>query len=154
MRNGVRHLLGAGTGLLATPLIAAGFLYYASLGGGWVAVGVLAATMVVAGLLAGSRISPIASLVPGLVLAGLAAAALARVPGVVAPALMPAGYARAYAELAETWALVAGCVLLAASAFPSRWRAAVRAEPPQPPEEEAPADPPPPPLPRRIPSRY
>ncbi|WP_157548144.1 hypothetical protein [Nonomuraea candida] len=152
MRNGVRHLLGAGTGLLATPLIAAGLLYYASglAASAWLAVAVLAATMAVAGVLAGSRISPLASLVPGLALA--AAAALAYAPWAAVTGLVPAGYARAYDGLVGTWALPAACVLLAASAFPSRWRAAAARE--EPAEEEAPAVPEPPPLPKRIPSRY
>ncbi|UBU13673.1 hypothetical protein [Nonomuraea gerenzanensis] len=151
VRNGVRHLLGAGAGLLATPLIAAGLLYVA---GGralapWMAAVALGATMVLVGVLAGSRVSPIGSLLPGLALA--AVAGLAYVPGVSVAGLLPAEYAEPYAGLAGTWALPVACVLLAASVFPARWRAAVRPEPQAEPEEEVPE---PPPLPKRIPSRY
>ncbi|SPL94176.1 unnamed protein product [[Actinomadura] parvosata subsp. kistnae] len=152
VRNGVRHLLGAGAGLLATPLIAAGLLYFVSgrALAAWIAAVALGATMAVVGALAGSRVSPIGSLVPGLALA--AVAALAYVPGVPVARLVPAEYAEPYARLAETWALPLACVLLAASVFPARWRGAARPEPPAEPEEEA--VPEPPPLPKRIPSRY
>ncbi|TYB60686.1 hypothetical protein FXF51_31270 [Nonomuraea sp. PA05] len=152
VRNGVRHLLGAGAGLLATALIAAGLLYFASgrALAAWMAAAALGATMVLVGALSGSRISPVASLVPGLVLA--AVAGLAYVPAVSVAGLLPVEYAEPYARLAGTWALPVACVLLAASVFPARWRArAVRPEPPAEPEEEVPE---PPPLPKRIPSRY
>jgi hypothetical protein len=152
VRNGVRHLLGAGAGLLATPLIAAGLLYFASgrALAAWIAAAALGATMVLVGVLAGSRISPIGSMVPGLALAVVAG--LAYVPGVPVAGLMPAEYAEPYARLAGTWALPLACVLLAASVFPARWRGATRPEPPAEPEEEV--VPEPPPLPKRIPSRY
>ncbi|MEV0386593.1 hypothetical protein [Nonomuraea sp. NPDC050643] len=151
MRNGVRHLLGAGAGLPATPLIAAGFLGHAHLAPEWVALGTLTATMAFVGVLAGSRISPLASLVPGLVFTGFGAAAQAGVPWLV-PVLLPRPYVETYLGLLDTWALPVGCLLLAASVFPSRWRGA-RQEPPRPPQDEEEV-PEPPPLPKRIPSRY
>ncbi|SEG76498.1 hypothetical protein SAMN05444920_104389 [Nonomuraea solani] len=153
VRNGVRHLLGAGAGLAATPLIAAGFLGHAHLAPEWLALGTLAATMAFAGVLAGSRISPLASALPGLVFTGLGAAAQAGMPSLV-PVLLPRAYVESYLTLLGTWALPMGCLLLAASLFPSRWRAAVRAEPPSPVREEEEEAPAPPPLPKRIPSRY
>ncbi|MFC5822334.1 hypothetical protein [Nonomuraea insulae] len=145
MRNGVRHLLGAGAGLLATPLIAAGFLYSSNLAERWIALVVLGASMVVVGVLAGSRISPLASLVPGLAFAG--AAAFARSPWIV---LIQAEYTKTYLDLIDIWGLTTACVLLAASVFPSRWRGVRKPEPSQ--EEVAEEEPPP--LPKRIPSRY
>lgn len=145
MRNGVRHVLGAGAGLAATPLIAAGFLYSASQDRNWLATGALVAAMVLVGALCGSRISPLASLVPGLAFAGTAI--FARTPWA---GQVRADYAQAYLDLIDPWSLPAGAVLLAASVFPARWRGAERPEPVLV-EEPAPA---PPPLPKRIPSRY
>lgn len=146
MRNGVRHLLGAGAGLLATPLIAAGFHYSSNLAGTWIALSVLAGTMAFVGVLAGSRISPLASLLPGLLFAG--AAVFARSPWI---GLIRSDYSQAYVNLIDAWALPTAFALLAASVFPSRWRGARRPEPPQE-QEEVQEEPPP--LPKRIPSRY
>ncbi|MEU4509185.1 hypothetical protein AB0G05_06800 [Nonomuraea wenchangensis] len=160
MRSGVRHLLGAGAGLLATPLVAAGFAYgHVQLrpAPGWLPLAAFAGAALLVGVLSGSRLSPLASLLPGLALTGLAAAELARLdlnwlrmPG----EYLTGDYLAGYERLVSFGAPVAGCVLLAASAFPSRWRArpaAPEASPPPQPEEETPA---PPPLPKRIPSRY
>lgn len=158
MRNGVRHMLGAGAGLLATPLIAAGFVSHASLDG-WIATSLLAGLMVVIGALAGSRISPLASLLPGLVLGVLAGGFLAGAPWVTPPGGVPLPYEAGYRALLAGWALPVACVLVVASLFPSRWRGAPRpAEPPEPAEPPAPQEEvkvqEPPPLPKRIPSRY
>ncbi|MEO3869864.1 hypothetical protein ABGB18_13635 [Nonomuraea sp. B12E4] len=139
-------MIGAGFGVLATLLITAGFLYNS--------IAAVAGTALLIGVLAGSRMSPFASLLPGLAFTALGVAELAR------PALgggewlwydlVPSEYLAGYSALLHTWSLVIGCLLLAASVFPSRWRGA-RPGPPPPFEEEAPA---PPPLPKRIPSRY
>ncbi|MGW2145698.1 hypothetical protein ACWCOT_15425 [Nonomuraea bangladeshensis] len=165
MRSGVRHLLGAGAGLLATPLVAAGFAYghvQLRVAPDWLPLAAFAGAALLVGVLSGSRLSPLASLLPGLALTGLAAAELARLDlsWLRAPGMYLAGgqvlsaYLAAVEQLVSFGAPAAGCVLLAASAFPSRWRArpAVPEAPPPPqPEEETPA---PPPLPKRIPSRY
>lgn len=174
MRNGVRHWLGAGAGLLATPLIAAGLVYGHTQSQPtmeWFRVGALAGAALLVGLLAGSRLSPLASLLPGLGFTGLAVTGLVRIgtgadhrlwfdPGLDQYPNPLADIMRtfdpgSYAMLPHAWSLAIGCVLLAASIFPSRWRgkAAVRHEPSpeEVPEEETPA---PPPLPKRIPSRY
>ncbi|MEV5553738.1 hypothetical protein AB0L44_08755 [Nonomuraea wenchangensis] len=160
MRNGVRHALGAGAGLLATPLVAAGLAYgHGQLRSApdWLPLAALAGAALLVGVLSGSRLSPLASLLPGLALSGLAVAAAAgldltwlRASGAYLAGEQPPRYER----LLHFGAPVAGCVLLAASAFPSRWRArpsAPEAPPPPQPEEETPV---PPPLPKRIPSRY
>ncbi|MEV4361688.1 hypothetical protein [Nonomuraea sp. NPDC049625] len=82
MRNGVRHLLGAGAGLLATPLIATGFIvgieryrHTAAMTVDWVVPAAYVGTVVLIGILAGSRISPLASLLPGLAFLGFIGAA-------------------------------------------------------------------------------
>ncbi|WP_188188774.1 hypothetical protein [Nonomuraea sp. SYSU D8015] len=166
MRNGVRHWLGAGAGLLATPLIAVGLSYgaaeryrlLAQLTIDWIPMSMFIGAFVLIGVLAGSRLSPLASLLPGLAFTALGASLLVRLSmggdHMLWWDFLPREYPEAYKTLLGTWSLPAGCLLLAASAFPSRWRckAAAPAEPPPPqPEEEAPA---PPPLPKRIPSRY
>ncbi|MFF0770199.1 hypothetical protein ACFYUK_15035 [Nonomuraea wenchangensis] len=155
MRNGVRHLLGAGAGLLATPLVAAGFAYgHVQLHSApdWLPLAAFAGAALLVGVLSGSRLSPLASLLPGLALTGLAVAELAQLD--LNWLRMPGEYLAGYERLVSFGAPAAGCVLLAASVFPSRWRArpaAPEAPPPPQPEEETPA---PPPLPKRIPSRY
>ncbi|RVX46311.1 hypothetical protein EDD27_9187 [Nonomuraea polychroma] len=168
MRNGVRHLIGAGAGLLATPLIAAGLSYGAveryvrmpKITVDWIAMPVFVGAFVVIGVLVGSRLSPLASLLPGLVFGGLGGASLARIglggDHTLWFDLVPREYHLLYAALLNNWSLPVGCVLLVASAFPSRWRgkAAARHEPPAAPPEEEAAAPEPPPLPKRIPSRY
>jgi hypothetical protein len=160
VRNGVRHLLGAGAGLLATPLIAAGVMYgLSALPGGFAQyqpAGLFGAALVV-GVLAGSRVSPIASLLPGLVFAGLWGAVMVRTSMGGDSRLwyefVPSAYVAGWTSLIHSWSPVVGCILLAASVFPSRWRGKVTVSPPPPPEEKEEA-PEPPPLPKRIPSRY
>ncbi|SDL12101.1 hypothetical protein [Nonomuraea jiangxiensis] len=144
MGNGVRHTLGAVGGVLATLLIAAGFLYNS--------IAAVAGVAILVGVLAGSRVSPLTSLLPGLAFAGLAGAALARTAlggdERLWYDLVPTEYLARYSALVHTWSLVIGCVLLAASVFPSRWRKSRPGPPPPPEEEETPG---PPPLPKRIP---
>ncbi|WP_433436342.1 hypothetical protein [Nonomuraea sp. CA-141351] len=157
MRNGVRHVLGAGAGLLATPLIAAGFIVgierfraTAVMSVDWTVMAVFIGTLVLIGALAGSRISPLASLLPGLAFTGFIGAALVRIAMGGDHRMgfdqVPSEFLEGYMSLLYTWSLPTGCVLLAASAFPSRWRGA-RTDPPPP--QEVPE---PPPLPKRIPS--
>ncbi|MGW0807219.1 hypothetical protein [Nonomuraea sp. NPDC002799] len=165
MRNGVRHLIGAGVGVLAVPVIAAGVMYGSAeryeytLHGfvvDWIGVAAYLGTALVIGALAGSRLSPLASLLPGLAFGGLVTASLVRMglggDHLLGFGVVPRQYFNDYLPFLHTWAPVIAGVLLAASAFPSRWRQAVRPAPPEPPQmEEAEA---PPPLPKRIPSRY
>ncbi|MEV4111456.1 hypothetical protein [Nonomuraea sp. NPDC049695] len=161
MRNGVRHLLGAGAGLLATPLIAAGFIVGFERFGGtarmtvdWVVMAVFVGTLILIGALAGSRVSPLASLLPGLAFTGFIGAALVRIAlggdHRMGFDLVPSEFLEGYMSLLYTWSLPTGCILLAASVFPSRWRSARKTDPPAPEPQEAPK---PPPLPKRIPSR-
>jgi hypothetical protein len=169
VRNGVRHLIGAGAGVLAVPLIGTGLAYgdverfntAPQISVDVLAMAAFAGALVLIGVLAGSRVSPMASLLPGLVFTGAAGAVIGRLYTYgdmrLWNELVPPGYLPYYEPFLARWALVAGLVLLVASLFPSRWRARpARSTPPPPPEEEA-ADeetPEPPPLPKRIPSRY
>jgi hypothetical protein len=160
-------MIGAGIGLLATPLIAAGLVYghvesfraLPQVTMDWITLAAFVGAVVVIGILAGSRLSPVASLLSGLAFTGFAAAALVRV-GLGGDHrlwydLVPGDYLKGYESLLHTWSLGIGCLLLVASIFPSRWRARpARSAPPPPPEEEEEAAPEPPPLPKRIPSRY
>ncbi|MEV4390666.1 hypothetical protein [Nonomuraea sp. NPDC049607] len=157
MGNGVRHFAGAAVGVAAIPLIAAGLLYgpRATTSGfdwtvEWTAAAALAGTALLIGVLAGSRISPVASLLPGLAFTALAVASLVRAATGgdrrMGFDLVPADYLDAYAALLNTWSLMIGGILLAASMFPSRWRA--RRGGAGAPEKEGEE---PPPLPKRVP---
>lgn len=157
MGNGVRHFAGGVAGLLAVPLIAAGLMYgstqryqgTAQLTIGWPAIAALAGTVIVIGVLAGSRISPVASLLPGVAFTGFGGAALVRIgtggDHRMGFDLVPSEYLSVYTDLLYTWSFVIGGLLLAASVFPSRWRARESKE-----EEEA-VIPERPTLPKRVP---
>ncbi|MEU1720025.1 hypothetical protein [Nonomuraea sp. NPDC005692] len=152
MGNGVRHFAGAAVGVAAIPLIAAGLLYGPRATTSvldWTATAALAGTAVLIGVLAGSRISPVASLLPGLAFTALAGATVVRAATGgdrrMGFDLVPADYLDAYAALLNTWSLVIGGILLTASVFPSRWRAR-RGGAAAPEEGEEP-----PPLPKRVP---
>jgi hypothetical protein len=138
MSNGARHGLGLLAGLILTPVIGAGVMYAALTGRvagglGSIADGrapglaVLGASVVLIAVLVGSRISPLASLIPGLGFTALALAWLA-VPGwssddvarLVPPAVGGGAQSAAGAEMVLG---VLGGVMLVASLFPSRWRA-------------------------------
>ncbi|MCK2216816.1 hypothetical protein MF672_023915 [Actinomadura sp. ATCC 31491] len=127
-------------GLLLPPLTLAGLWY----GVGefarqtrtfqvpWTAAAVLAATAIVLALLAGSRISPVASLIGGLVITALGVLPLVEImggPQLVPQSLLPAQLRDGYLTLGYSGlTLFLGAALLVVSLFPSRWRAA--AEPP------------------------
>ncbi|MGI5289213.1 hypothetical protein ACQEVF_38550 [Nonomuraea polychroma] len=141
MSNGARHVLGVVAGLLLTPLIAAGLWY----GVGelsrtaaqaaqisWPGVGVLVAAGIVLAFVAGSRLSPVASLLGGLSFTAvglLPLLATMGVPLVLPENLLPDLLETGYNTIAYTGLqLVLGVVLLMVSFFPSRWRSI--AEPP------------------------
>ncbi|GAA4961819.1 4-amino-4-deoxy-L-arabinose transferase-like glycosyltransferase [Nonomuraea thailandensis] len=126
-------------GLLLPPLVAAGLWYgvgdltlqaQQSFRISWVAVGVLAATAIVLAFLAGSRLSPVASL-----LGGLAFTAVGVMPFVelftrvrLLPVdLLPGVFRNGFTTSAYSGMLVVvGVTLLVASLFPSRWRGSAR----------------------------
>jgi hypothetical protein len=138
MPNGARHTLGAVAGLISTPVIAAAlmfsterftrafqtFLLHES--GQWPAGAAVLVAGILMGVLVGSRISPLASLVPGVVFTAVGLLWL------VAPRfalrhtvrVLPAELDRGYTVVGPYGvALVVGVLLLVASLFPSRWAA-------------------------------
>ncbi|NRQ36231.1 hypothetical protein HII36_30995 [Nonomuraea sp. NN258] len=135
MSNGSRHVLGAVAGLLLSPLAVVGLLF--GVGGAATpegaiaalpALGVLAGTAVVLAFLAGSRMSPIASLLAGLTFAAssLMPAMLARGLESLPAQVQPGQLAGVLQEVLGTGLLwLVAAVLLVASLFPSRWRASV-----------------------------
>ncbi|HEY3682552.1 MAG TPA: hypothetical protein VGL93_05910 [Streptosporangiaceae bacterium] len=181
MGTGTRHLLGAITGVVAIPVVAAvtvGGLGYiqnayntyltrpASL---YLAAGLIVVAGVLVALLVGTRISPLASLLPGVAYIALGAVGVV-LPETIAKALravlpmtlhitssgMTVPFGQAAVE--TVWGggfLLLGVILLVASIAPSRWRAKPRAvapgthrmdagpgpDEPWPPQPPSPSDP-------------
>jgi hypothetical protein len=138
MPNGLRHVLGLIAGVILAPVIAAGLLYgtdrlarlfqtYFFRGNDqWTAVAILTLAGVTLGVLVGSRISPLASLIPGLLFTGVGGL------WAVAPVWMtrhsshklPDAFDRGYQYVGPYGVLlVLGLLLLVGSLSPSRWRA-------------------------------
>ncbi|MFG1615036.1 hypothetical protein ACGFI3_19920 [Nonomuraea wenchangensis] len=138
MSNGARHAFGVVAGLLLPPLALAGLLYgigeisfqtRSAFQFPWYAVGVLAVAAVLLAFLAGSRLSPVASLLGGLAYTALGLLPLLEFTGgprLVLEGLVPARVNEGYLALGHSGALlVVGVMLLTVSLFPSRWRATV-----------------------------
>jgi hypothetical protein len=152
MGTGTRHLLGVITGVVAIPVVAAatvgglGYIQHAYTSSIsrpmtlYVAAGLIVVAGLLVALLVGTRISPLASLLPGVAFVALGACGIAA-PSTMAKALrgvLPmtlhvtsAGMTFPFGEAAvETvWDggfLLIGVILLFASIAPSRWRAKVR----------------------------
>ncbi|MFG2002464.1 hypothetical protein ACGFNU_25245 [Spirillospora sp. NPDC048911] len=140
MSNGARHGLGVVAGVIATPLVGAGltlgferideyrrhYVQFASTTStGLVAGAVLAFTAVVVAVLVGSRLSPLASLIPGAVLTAYGLLWLLKpiwagdhVDG------LPDRYRLSVITMSVFGVpFLIGVVLLAGSLVPSRWRA-------------------------------
>lgn len=158
MPNGARHAIGVVAGLVLTPVLAAGLMlgtdrfartFTALRPGGpdrWVGGGVLLVVAVLLGVLAGSRTSPLASLIPGLVYAGTGGL------WVIAPTFagqhtagrLPGTLDRGYTVIGPYGVLLLiGVLLLVASLSPSRWapRPARRAGEPAPQPHDGPVPP-------------
>ncbi|MFF5258682.1 hypothetical protein ACFY4C_07035 [Actinomadura viridis] len=143
MSGGARHGLGVVIGLIVTPLIAGCLMYGTGrsriyiqtfLDPAWskriLPVTLLLLAALLLGLVMGGRISPVASLIPGLAFL---------VPGalwMIAPAfsartgldVLPRDFSLGYTTLGPTGLLmVLGVALVVASLAPSRWRSAPRA---------------------------
>ncbi|MES9543935.1 hypothetical protein [Actinomadura sp. NPDC000600] len=139
MSNGARHGLGVLIGLVVTPVVALCLVYsttkfseffrvFTIRGGSdrWIGAAVLLAAAVLIGLVAGSRVSPLASLVPGAVYAAVGAI------WVAAPRFAFEHSGRdllgyrlflGYTTLAAYGIfLLLGVALLVASLAPSRWK--------------------------------
>ncbi|GAA0560958.1 hypothetical protein [Actinomadura livida] len=139
MSNGARHGLGALVGLVVTPIIAACMMYgtdklsravrtFAFEGGDrWVGAAVFVVAAVLLGLVAGSRLSPLASFIPG------AAYTVIGVLWILAPRwtfqhtgrdFLPRELWIGYTTLAAYGVfLLIGLGLVVASLAPSRWKA-------------------------------
>lgn len=140
MSNGARHALGVIAGLIMAPLLLVGLSYgmgqvtmtmQRTIAPSWLGLGVLAACGVLLGLLAGSRLSPLASLIAGLgyTLLGVAQplAQLLRLDVDLAPTSLPRWLGAGYSTLLFTGLLLfLGLTLLTVSVLPSRWRSARR----------------------------
>lgn len=141
MSNTARHWWGVLVGLILAPAVAAALAYgtWRTLSGGQqfgptsteyrIGLASLALTAVVLGFAVGSRLSPIASLIPGGVLTALGAVwaasptwAAKNTAGKLPDSLdkLDSGYQSAGASGVL---LMIGVVLLIASLFPARWRA-------------------------------
>lgn len=137
MTNGVRHALGLVAGLLLPPLIAVGLMYGVAeltmtmqrmFGLSWLGLGLLVLSGIALAFLAGSRLSPVASLLGGLMF--LLVGSLPLLELMSRMRILPRGFLpimldNGYRNLSyQGILLVIGVMLLVVSAFPSRWRAA------------------------------
>ncbi|SDM19705.1 hypothetical protein [Nonomuraea jiangxiensis] len=135
MSNAARHVLGVVAGLLIPPLVLAGLCYgvgeyqsqrSAAFQFSWLGLGVIVVTAIVLAFLAGSRLSPIASLLGGLAFTALGILPLLEILGTqLLPdnGWMPAPVLIGFQTVAYSgWLLFIGVALLMVSMFPSRWR--------------------------------
>ncbi len=132
----IRHVVGAIIGIVISPLAVAAFAYPAYrhgdrfspllLGDGrqLVVAAAMVACGIVLGLSAGSRVSPLASLIPGVILTGFGLVWALQPSWVVHRTLrgVPDQFNAAYqAQAASGLLLMLGALLLVASIWPSRW---------------------------------
>jgi hypothetical protein len=152
MANGARHGLGVVIGLVLTPIIAACLMYgtnklrlvmtfgYARFRGYhgeelWIGTGVILLVAILLGLLAGSRLSPVASLIPGAALTAVGVIWFASPTWAVQHSgrdLLSRDMSYGYTTLGSMGIFfLLGVLLLVASLPPSRWksRAAAGAAP-------------------------
>jgi hypothetical protein len=133
MTNGARHALGVVAGLLLSPLIAAGLsygvyqvsYYRQNFSVSWVGLGILVVTGVLLALLVSSRLSPLASLIGGLLFTASGLIPTVETWGIRAlPDNLYSGELGGgfLTVAASGMLLVLGVLMLVASAFPSRWR--------------------------------
>lgn len=140
MSNGARHGWGVLVGLVLVPAIAAGLAYgtWRTLSGAQqfgvtsdeyrVGLASLAITALLVGISIGSRLSPLASLFPGLALTVLggywagAPASARETTGNLLPSSLQKINAGYLSAAVAGLLLLVGVVLLSASLFPARWR--------------------------------
>ncbi|TDD74082.1 hypothetical protein [Actinomadura rubrisoli] len=138
MSNGARHAIGVVIGLIVTPVIAVSLLFgiermtryfrYFMQGdsGRWGAAAALVFAAILIGVVAGSRLSPLASLVPGAFFSGVGLLWIAAPRWSLehTSRKLPETLDRGYQLIGPYGVLlVLGVALLAASAAPSRWQA-------------------------------
>ncbi|WP_395109370.1 hypothetical protein [Actinomadura sp. SCN-SB] len=141
MSNGARHGIGVLVGLVVTPVVAFCVFYGVSrvatlfrvlaLEGRWsdrlIALAVLVIAAALLGLVMGSRLSPVASLVPGVVFTafGLLWLLVPNFAGKHTGDMLPRSLDFGYGVVAPYGILLLlGVALLVASMSPSRWRVA------------------------------
>ncbi|GAA1773295.1 hypothetical protein [Streptomonospora arabica] len=145
MSNGLRHTLGLFAGVVAAPVLAAGLAWapHWTAGAGvdydltavpgapaWAApVGVLAVVGLLLGLVTGTRLSPLAALLPGL---ALLAAGVVETAGLPQPVPGLEGLLDVEGAGSRPWFawgpafVLAGAMLVVSALPPSRWRRRVR----------------------------
>ena len=138
MSNGARHVLGVVAGLLLPPMIVAGLIYgvgeitrtmAVAFSVSWIGLGVVAVSGAGLAFLAGSRLSPIASLLGGLAFTALGVIPVIELRGfrVIPNGLLPAGLSSGLQTVTYSGVMLfLGVALLVVSAFPSRWRSLER----------------------------
>ncbi|GAA4398908.1 hypothetical protein AB0C69_18795 [Actinomadura sp. NPDC048032] len=146
MSNGARHGLGVLVGLVVTPVIALClmfsttkftdyFRYFFTRGGEdrWIGAALVVVAAVLVGLAAGSRLSPLASLIPGAAYTAIGLLWLASPRFAVEHSgrdLLGRQLYQGYTTLAPYGVfLLLGVAFLVASLAPSRWRARTAAGP-------------------------
>ncbi|MCP9950595.1 hypothetical protein [Actinomadura madurae] len=146
MSSGARHGLGVVIGLVVTPVIAVClmysttkfseyFRYFYTRGGGdrWLGAAVVLVAAVLVGVVVGSRISPLASLIPGFVYTAVGVLWVASPRWAIGHSgrdLFPRELYLGYTFIAPYGIfLLLGVALLAASVAPSRWKARTGAAP-------------------------
>ncbi|MBE1585110.1 hypothetical protein ACFPOI_49570 [Nonomuraea angiospora] len=134
MSNGARHVLGVVAGLLLPPIIAAGLWYgigeyllrfQSAFEPSWLGLSAIVASGIAFAFLAGSRLSPIASLLGGLAFGALGVLPIVELRGVrVLPDhWLPNVMEQGFRTVADSGVLLfLGVALVVVSLFPSRWR--------------------------------
>lgn len=148
MNNAARHGIGTLIGVVATPLIA-GCLAYSvddvrmsvaaalaekangvpaadAAGDDWTALAFLLAGAAVIGLVVNARLSPLASLVPGVLISALGLAWFTQTAWMLensTPEFVPEDFFSGYTNMAANGTFtIIGIALLVASVLPGRWR--------------------------------
>lgn len=138
-----RHLLGTFYGLVVAPVAAAGMAYGVATAArasavntvgrdDLLAIGVIVGAVLLLGIAVGSRISPMASLLPGLLFGSLGALWVVAPGWSLAQVTWPRGWPGSVLADRAEWGLALlgahgiliafGTLLLTASVWPSRWR--------------------------------
>ncbi|MBB5077833.1 hypothetical protein [Nonomuraea endophytica] len=140
MSNGARHGLGVLAGLLLAPLLVVvlsfgldGFNYaMRTFTPPWIGLAIMAGAGVLVAFMFSSRISPVATVIGGLIytVVGLFPILEMSLKVRLLPDFLPSTFSRGLMTLMYTGILLTlGVGMLVASCFPSRWRGARRAVP-------------------------